>query len=148
MLSLRCLTRPNTYRLFQPTRVAIYSLRLSTRATLVLPSTNIVSARHAPTLCQPRPHRCYSAHSTFEDTPSPLTDPTRPDLFYHFVSPPNPLSAHLPAYALSFLGTPPRTPDASAVIGWLPAQSGGEGQEAGLNDFKENRTCSNKNLTG
>lgn len=146
MLSLRCLTRPNTYRLFQPSRVTIYSLRLSTRA--ILPSTNIVSTRHAPTLRQLRPRRCYSAQSTSKDTPSPLTDPTRPDLFYHLVSPPNPLSAHLPAYALSFLVTPPRTLDESAVIGWLPAQSGGEGQEAGLNDFKENRTCSKANLTG
>ncbi|KZP29234.1 hypothetical protein FIBSPDRAFT_851600 [Athelia psychrophila] len=83
-------------------------------------------------------HRYCTSPSSSGDALLPVTDPTRPDLFYHLVLPPNPLSAHVPAYALSFLVTPPRTPDASAVIGWLPAQSGGEGQEAGLNDFKEN----------
>lgn len=138
MFGLRCLTRPNT-RLLQRTRIPIHSLQLSTRATF--PSTKIISLYHEPTL-RHSVHRYYTSPSSSGHAPLPMTDPTRPDLFYHLISPPNPLSAHVPAYALSFLATPPRTSAASAVIGWLPAQSGGEGQEAGLNDFKENRTCS------
>jgi len=42
---------------------------------------------------------------------------------------------------LSFLSSPPPTPDSCTIIGWLPAESSSElsqDQEAGLNDFKEN----------
>ena len=70
-------------------------------------------------------------------------DPDRPDLYYHLVSPPTPVSASQPAFALSFLPTLPGPADSSAIIGWLPAvleqNSGqGRGEEAGLNDFVEN----------
>ncbi|KAJ7628456.1 hypothetical protein FB45DRAFT_918333 [Roridomyces roridus] len=64
-----------------------------------------------------------------------FTDPTRPDLHYHLVDPPTPLSSSLPAYALSFLPTLART---ATVIGWLPAATATSDAEAGLNDFVEN----------
>ena len=97
--------------------------------------------------------RALSRTSTFrssnkQTTDISFSDPQRPDLFYHFVHPPTPLSASLPAFALSFLPRTPPTPESSTVIGWLPAQTyatdtpeppvakrGG----AGLNDFRENR---------
>ena len=78
--------------------------------------------------------RCYSS-----DESAPMVDPNRPDLFYHLLSPPTPVSSSLPAFGLSFISKPPHSADSSVIIGWLPAASEGEGQEAGLNDFKENR---------
>ncbi|KAH7904705.1 hypothetical protein BJ138DRAFT_1166100 [Hygrophoropsis aurantiaca] len=77
-------------------------------------------------------HRYYSSSNA-----SVISDPNRPDLFYHLVSLP---SSSSPAYALSFLKEPPPTPDSSTIIGWLPAETEGNGQdqEAGLNDFQEN----------
>ena len=78
--------------------------------------------------------RCYTS-----DESAPMTDPSRPDLFYHVLSPPTPISRSLPAFGLSFISKPPPSVDSSAIIGWLPAVSKGEEQEAGLNDFKENR---------
>jgi hypothetical protein len=41
-------------------------------------------------------------------------------------------------YALSFLPSPPPTADSSTIIGWLPAGTKSNGEEAGLNDFEEN----------
>lgn len=69
-----------------------------------------------------------------------FSDPSRPDLLYHLVDPPTPVSSSAPAFALSFLSSPPPTSDSSTIIGWLPAESNhsSQGQEAGLNDFKEN----------
>ncbi|KAF8814687.1 hypothetical protein BYT27DRAFT_7229259 [Phlegmacium glaucopus] len=78
-------------------------------------------------------------------------DPNRPDLFYHVVNPPTPLSKYLPAFALSFLNhTPPRV-DSSTVLGWLPAETymtdspdtpdhphQTKETSAGLRDFVEN----------
>ncbi|KAG1859999.1 hypothetical protein C8R48DRAFT_755516 [Suillus tomentosus] len=64
-----------------------------------------------------------------------ISDPSRPDLFYHPVSLPMVGSA----YAVSFLTQPPPTPDSCSVLGWLPAETAGEADaEAGLNDFVEN----------
>jgi hypothetical protein len=68
-----------------------------------------------------------------------FADPSRPDLFYHLIPPPSPYSSKVPAFALSFLHTPPLSRDSSTVIGWLPASTEGQEDEAGLNDFKENR---------
>ncbi|KAF8718927.1 hypothetical protein AX14_011651 [Amanita brunnescens Koide BX004] len=76
--------------------------------------------------------------------PTSFRDPERPDLYYHLVGPPTPVSASQPAFALSFLPAQPKTTDARAIIGWLPAvleQNGSMSQgqeEAGLNDFVEN----------
>jgi hypothetical protein len=67
-----------------------------------------------------------------------FADPNRIDLFYHLTPPPSPYSSSVPAFALSFLSTPPLSGDSSTIIGWLPALSDGQGGEAGLNDFKEN----------
>jgi hypothetical protein len=84
----------------------------------------------------------YRAHSPYSSRSTSLSDPSRPDLFYHLVDPPTPASSSLPAYALSFLSSQPPTPDSGTIIGWLPAEASGDpsqGQEVGLNDFKENR---------
>ncbi|KAH7928325.1 hypothetical protein BV22DRAFT_969445, partial [Leucogyrophana mollusca] len=84
----------------------------------------------------PSIHRYYSPGSTA----STISDPSRPDLFYHLVSLPSTTSSPTPAYALSFLDQPPPTPASSVIIGWLPAVAEGaeQDQEAGLNDFQEN----------
>lgn len=71
--------------------------------------------------------------------PTPITDPSRPGLFYHVLSPPTPISSSIPAFGISFLSTPPPSVESSAIIGWLPAASEGQGQEVSLGDFKENR---------
>ncbi|KAJ7672616.1 hypothetical protein DFH06DRAFT_1124466 [Mycena polygramma] len=75
--------------------------------------------------------RC--AYSTSNES---FTDPTRPDLHYHLVDPPTPLSSQLPAFALSFLPAP--SSNSSTVIGWLPAATTSNEDDAGLNDFREN----------
>ena len=94
-----------------------------------------------------RSRRSYSSQTTNIVFP----DPNRPDLFYHVVNPPTPLSKSLPAYALSFLNhTPPRV-DSSTVLGWLPAETymtdspdmdhihQTRETSAGLRDFVSNR---------
>lgn len=62
-----------------------------------------------------------------------FSDPSRPGLFYHF------LATDPPTFALSFLKVPPAAADSISVIGWLPARTFGQEDEAGLNDFRENR---------
>lgn len=88
-----------------------------------------------------------SSNANKQTTDISFPDPQRPDLFYHFVHPPTPLSASLPAFALSFLPKTPPTPESSTVIGWLPAQTYvtdtpdtpvAKRTGAGLNDFREN----------
>jgi len=88
--------------------------------------------------------------SQFTDIVFP--DPNRPDLYYHFVNPPTPLSLTLPTFALSFLRQSPPSVDSATVIGWLLAQthkanvseaSTGSSEplqsDASLQDFRENR---------
>ncbi|KAK7461109.1 hypothetical protein VKT23_009035 [Stygiomarasmius scandens] len=85
--------------------------------------------------------RFLSSPSAEPSSPADSTsfpDPSRPDLFYHLIYPPSPLSDILPVYALSFLPDSPPKPDSASIIGWLPAQAEGNDNEAGLNDFKEN----------
>ncbi|KAG6330769.1 hypothetical protein ID866_8319, partial [Astraeus odoratus] len=75
---------------------------------------------------------------------APISDPSRPDLFYHLVSLPHPVdpTKSTPAYAVSFLSSPPASGRSATVIGWLPAAaeaiSVSGDVEAGLNDFTEN----------
>jgi hypothetical protein len=104
-----------------------------------LPSRRIVS------LPLQRTRRAY-ATSQMTDTVFP--DPNRPDLFYHLVHAPTPVSRTLPAYAVSFLKATPPSVNSAAILGWLPAQThasgsdealGGKEQTSALNDFKENR---------
>lgn len=131
-MSLRC---------FSYTRLALRNNRFSPRATLCSAALSCrpVTAGPLP-LCQSaikstlrrQAHRSYSSSG-------PMTDPSRAELFYHVLSPPTPISSVLPAFGLSFLPAPPPTVDSCAIIGWLPAASAGENQEAGLNDFKDNR---------
>ena len=99
-----------------------------------------------------RSRRPYSSQMT--DIVFP--DPNRPDLFYHVVNPPTPLSKTLPGFAISFLHCSPPHVDSSTVIGWLPAETymtdspGTPGMDhahqnketsAGLRDFVGNREC-------
>ena len=94
---------------------------------------------------------CSSRQRSNKPSASPgqtsFRDPERPDLYYHLVGPPTPVSASQPVFALSFLPAQPQTTDAHAIIGWLPAvleQNGSMSQgqeEAGLNDFVENGEC-------
>ncbi|KAF8639143.1 hypothetical protein AX17_001633 [Amanita inopinata Kibby_2008] len=87
-----------------------------------------------------------SDNSPFIEGTTTFSDPARPDLFYHLVSPPTPISTSQPAFALSFTASPPERADSSAVIGWLPAvyeqrperENGQSQEEACLEDFKEN----------
>jgi hypothetical protein len=92
-----------------------------------------------------RPH--IRPQSTSSQVPALLSDPSRPDLFYHLVSLPrlSHPSQSPPMYALSFLPTPPPSGRSRTIIGWLPAvaEGGNEDVEAGLNDFVENRTYGN-----
>ncbi|KAJ7326493.1 hypothetical protein DFH08DRAFT_886066 [Mycena albidolilacea] len=76
-------------------------------------------------------------YSTSNDSES-FTDPGRPDLHYHLVDPPTPLSSDLPAFALSFSQAAPLKATSSTVLGWLPAATASNDHEAGLNDFREN----------
>ncbi|OJA12255.1 hypothetical protein AZE42_04073 [Rhizopogon vesiculosus] len=93
------------------------------------PSLNGTATSRTQTLLT----RHFSSSST-------ITDPSRPDLFYHLISLPTPASpTPTSAYAISFLNQPPPNPDSCSVIGWLPAETPGQGDvEAGLNDFIEN----------
>ncbi|KAJ6591057.1 hypothetical protein DFH09DRAFT_1138443 [Mycena vulgaris] len=99
---------------------------LSSSASFVPTRRYVSSHRHAP-----RQQHSYSTSNTS------FTDLTRPDLHYHLVDPPTPLSSSLPAFALSFLSSPPSA-SSSTVLGWLPAATTGNDDAAGLNDFKEN----------
>ena len=116
------------------------TLLRSTQNRLALPVQSYQLFRIFPLRPSPHPGSPFSTASSPGSTSFP--DPSRPDLFYHLVDPPTPASSSSPAFALSFLSSPPPTPDSSTIIGWLPAQSSGgpsQGQEAGLNDFRENR---------
>ncbi|KAG1752149.1 hypothetical protein EDB19DRAFT_2021894 [Suillus lakei] len=77
--------------------------------------------------------RTHALFARYSSSNSAISDPSRPDLFYHHVSLPTIGSV----YAVSFLAQPPPTPDSCSVMGWLPAETAGEGDaEAGLNDFR------------
>ncbi|KAG2035570.1 hypothetical protein BDR03DRAFT_962128, partial [Suillus americanus] len=94
-----------------------------------IPSTHPFRGVASPTS---RKHALFARYSTSNPA---ISDPSRPDLFYHPVSLPMIGSA----YAVSFLTQPPPTPDSCSVMGWLPAETAGEADaEAGLNDFVEN----------
>lgn len=78
--------------------------------------------------------------SQISDTVFP--DPNRPDLFYHLVHAPTPVSNTLPAFALTFLDDSPPTADSSTVIGWLPAQTYGTDASTQQGDPPAERTAS------
>jgi hypothetical protein len=120
--------------------------RISTlkRTALARPQARfspLLSATHIafrPTRYVPRPpHRVARQRCPYSTSNKSFADPTRPDLHYHLVDPPTPLSSNLPAFALSFLPAPPSN-SSSTVLGWLPAATESSDHEAGLNDFREN----------
>lgn len=88
-------------------------------------------------------NRFYSSSSTAK--PVVLTDPDRPDMFYHLLEPPTHVSRTQPVFGVSFvdiLPTGASRAESSRIVGYLPTGGPGvegEGDEAGLNDFKENR---------
>ena len=101
------------------------------------------------------PSRCRRPYSS-QMTDIVFPDPNRPDLFYHVVNPPTPLSKSLPAFAISFLRHSPPRVDSSTVLGWLPAETymtdspdtpgmdhahQNKETSAGLRDFVGNREC-------
>lgn len=104
---------------------------------------------HVERLAPPHSPRQFSSspvHALPSDGPSPeiptsttFEDPSRKGLFYHLVSPPTPLSATRPVFAVSLLADAPPSPESSTVLGWLPAETPGDDCNAGLNDFVENR---------
>lgn len=112
-----------------------FSPLLCRRAFSLFTFIRIASA-HAPRVATPtsRTNALFARYSTSN---SAISDPSRPDLFYHPVSLPMIGSV----YAVSFLNQPPPIPDSCSVLGWLPAETAGEADaDAGLNDFVENRT--------
>ncbi|KAG0704132.1 hypothetical protein DFH29DRAFT_913101 [Suillus ampliporus] len=117
-----------------------FALRIATRPSSSLPCTrSFTSIRIPPARTSWRTasltNHTHTLLARYSSSSSATSDPSRPDLFYHLVS----LPTSGPAYALSFLTQPPPTPDSCSVIGWLPAETTGEGDaEAGLNDFVEN----------
>jgi hypothetical protein len=110
-----------------------FSVNSSCQTSSIAPLVARNGTRRRTTL-QPYTRAPLSSQSTS------FPDPSRPDLFYHLVDPPTPFSSSAPAFALSFLSSPPAASDSRTIIGWLPAQSKGSDEGAGLNDFKENRT--------
>lgn len=58
-------------------------------------------------------------HSQAAD--SIFRDPKRPELFYHLVNPPTPLSPASNVFAVSFLDQPLHNAESSAILGWVPA---------------------------
>lgn len=104
---------------------------------------------------QPIPSRSRRPYSS-QMTDIVFPDPNRPDLFYHVVNPPTPISKSLPAFAISFLQHSPPRVDSSTVLGWLPAETymtdspdtpgmdhahQSKETSAGLRDFVGNREC-------
>ena len=91
-------------------------------------------------LAQIRPcHRLCTKRVRSFTSGTSFPDPTRPDIFYHLINPPNPRSKHHPAFAISFLSSPPPSPDSRTILGWLHAATAAESDSgAGLNDFLEN----------
>ena len=114
-------------RLFQRSFITVSRTFFSFQLSNTRPHTSRITQRPQS--------RTYSIQNTPEDLESTsFPDPTRPDVFYHLVQT---SKGALPtrAFAVSFLPTPPPSPESSTVIGWLPVEEG-----TGLNDFRENRT--------
>ncbi|KII91826.1 hypothetical protein PLICRDRAFT_105407 [Plicaturopsis crispa FD-325 SS-3] len=113
---------------------SLHCVRVSTPSPAARRFLSVLQCtRHTP--CTP--YRPYRSIITGPSSTS-FADPTRGDLFYHLVEPPTPVSSEEPAFALSFLSTPPPSAESATIIGFLPATSHGPDQEAGLNDFREN----------
>ena len=105
---------------------------------LPLPSYTLSAHKQRP---RPLSVRHFSSTWSLKDQTITFEDPSRKGLFYHLVPPPTPLSSTRPVFAVSLLADPPPFSDSSTVLGWLPAETPGEDQEAGLNDFLQNCAC-------
>jgi hypothetical protein len=69
----------------------------------------------------------------------------RPELFYHLIQPPTPLSPVSSVLAVSFLSQPLHNAESSAILGWVPAPSNSRSkspeeltQLVSWRDFREN----------
>ncbi len=95
----------------------------------LLDATNPHSARRqslqrpTPSKSNAQPGKRFRTSNGSQFTDIVFPDPNRPDLYYHFVNPPTPLSLTLPTFALSFLRESPPSVDSATVIGWLLAQT-------------------------
>ena len=146
-VSMHVSPTPIIFRYFAPRpgssgKLFLQTGRNDTFATRPIPGLQKSHLSHSEflsTLLRTRPNQRYRCYSDTSAPAAPMTEPSRGDLFYHVLPPPTPISSSLPAFGVSFLNKPPHSADSCAIIGWLPAVSEGEGQEAGLNDFKENR---------
>lgn len=74
-----------------------------------------------------------------------FSDPDRPDLFYHLIQPPNPVSSSNPVYAVTFISTELSHPDSKAVMGWVPAGIEGEVSLIGFRENGESQCTSERN---
>lgn len=61
----------------------------------------------------------------------------RPDIFFHLLDVPSPISSTKSWYALSLLSSPPRSPASSTILGWLPPTSTSD-FPGNWHGFKEN----------
>ncbi|KAF6748049.1 hypothetical protein DFP72DRAFT_1015767 [Ephemerocybe angulata] len=64
--------------------------------------------------------RSLSRYSHDQAADTIFADSRRPELFYHLVQPPTPLSPDLSVFAISFLNQPLHNAESSAVLGWVP----------------------------
>lgn len=123
------------------TRLAFSSrpsiLRAGSRSLFSTLTTSLPPTRFVPLRYQQIWRRPASWHPrTYSTLQPPVQDPSRPDIYYHLLSS---SASPTPRFAISFLDT---YEGDNEVVGWLPAAAG-EGGEAGLNDFVENRaSCS------
>jgi len=86
-----------------------------------------------------------------QDTGKVFSDPRRPEVFYHLVQPPTPVSPTSKVYALSFLSRPLPNAESATILGWVPSPSELKGkspeetiENLEWRDFRENgvsRAC-------
>jgi len=119
-----------------------WALTSLTRPRLGIPTRALWGRTCVPAArASPRKYSKASLEADSDPSSRVLTDPERPDLFYHLLEPPSAVSATNHVFGLSFLNTLKLKGDGGSpqIIGYLPASEGGSVIEAGLNDFRENR---------
>lgn len=134
----------------QPARMkSVHALRVALRTAAAHERqalTSLLAVRHVQrtvsfgALAASPSYRPFSnAARQLQGQQTTFSDPDRADLWYHLSEPPTPASGTHRVFAVSLISTPPPTPSSATIIGWLPAEHQSGQQEAGLNDFVENR---------
>ena len=140
MIQVRLIPVPLPFRI--PAMSPHWALTSLTRPRLGIPARALWGRACIPaTRASPRKYSKASPEADSDPGSRVLTDPERPDLFYHLLEPPSAVSATNYVFGLSFLKTLKLKGDGGfpQIIGYLPASEGGDAIEAGLNDFRENR---------